>query len=100
MGQVGQASDQQLERSDCQINNLPSISFGHSEIASQGGEDDSDDEEDKKPLRYDKSLPYQLDSNDDGWPILPGRKDLRLSKLKDLIRSFVTMTYRTCKNNY
>jgi len=71
-----------------------------SEIEGEGSEDGSDDKEEKKPLRYDKSLPYQLGSNGDGWPILPGQKDLRLSKLKDLIRSFITMTYRTWKNNY
>ena len=61
------------------------------------GDDDeknsSDEDADKPKPRYDKSLPYELQKNDDGWPILPHTEDLRLSKLKDMIRSFITITY-------
>jgi hypothetical protein len=61
-----------------------------------GGDDEknsSDEDADKPKPRSDKSLPYELQKNSDGWPILPHIEDLRLSKLKDMMRSFITMTY-------
>jgi hypothetical protein len=42
----------------------------------------------------DNSIPWNLPTNSDGWPILPLELDLSLPQLKEILRSFVTITYR------
>lgn len=43
--------------------------------------------------RKDKSIPWSLESNEDGWPVLPEEDNLRAPDLKDIVRSFITLTY-------
>jgi hypothetical protein len=64
-------------------------------------EEDSDDDESdgeharkKKAVRMDKSVTWSLQLDDEGWPILPPSGDLTTPDLKDIIRSFLTLTYR------
>jgi hypothetical protein len=39
-------------------------------------------------------VPWPLNSDEDGWPLLPGLKELRLVQIKDIVRSFLTLIYR------
>ena len=60
-----------------------------------GNNEDTDDNNDGLPTkRYDKSVPYNLETDKGGWPIIPDEDDLPLITLRDMIRSIVTMTYR------
>jgi hypothetical protein len=42
----------------------------------------------------DGSVPWNLGTDQDGWPILPIELALPLRHLKEILRSFVTITYR------
>jgi hypothetical protein len=42
----------------------------------------------------DKSVPWPLESNHDGLPILPSSEGLLLPDIKQIIRSFITLHYR------
>lgn len=50
-------------------------------------------------FKFDKSLPFTLQTDAEGWPMLPEGDNLRLSKLKEVIRSFITMTYSEWEEN-
>jgi hypothetical protein len=41
----------------------------------------------------DVSVPWELATDAQGWPLLPLELALPLQKLKEIIRSFVTLTY-------
>ena len=64
------------------------------------GNDDDDDEDDsdgKKRRRsrsFDKGVPYELKVDEAKWPILPNTDGVSLAILKDIVRSFLTLTYR------
>jgi hypothetical protein len=49
---------------------------------------------DQKIVIADKSVPYPLDLNDDGVPILPPNDNKTLDELKQIARSFLTLNYR------
>jgi hypothetical protein len=58
---------------------------------------DAGDEEGALPTkagRSDKSVPWPLKSNGDGLPIFPPIKDRTLPEIKQIVRSFLTLTYR------
>lgn len=42
----------------------------------------------------DRSVPWPLDLNVDGWPILPTGPSYTLPQLKDIARSLLTLAYR------
>jgi hypothetical protein len=42
----------------------------------------------------DASVPWDLQTDSDGWPILPLELGLPLPQLKEILRSFLTLTYR------
>jgi hypothetical protein len=42
----------------------------------------------------DKSVPWPLHHDEDGYPTLPDMVGKSLSDLKDIVRSFVTLSYR------
>ena len=44
---------------------------------------------------YDASVPWHLPIDKDGWPILPLELALPLPRLKEIIQSFLTITYHT-----
>jgi hypothetical protein len=68
-----------------------------------GSKEDDDDNDDngsdgepagrKNGGRKDKSVPWPMDSDEDGWPIMPEGDNLNAPDFKDIIRSFVTLTY-------
>jgi hypothetical protein len=62
-------------------------------------EEDGDD--DGAPLPpVDKSVPWPIERDENGWPLLPGLKELSLVQIKDIVRSFLTVIYsefRICK---
>jgi hypothetical protein len=41
----------------------------------------------------DVSVPWELATDVHGWPLLPLELALPLQKLKEIVRSFVTLTY-------
>lgn len=43
----------------------------------------------------DKSVPWPLNHDEDGYPTLPDMQGKSLPDLKDIVRSFVTLSYRT-----
>ena len=47
-----------------------------------------------KPQASDKSVPWPLRSNEDGLPIFPPIKDRTLPEIKQIVRSFLSLTYR------
>jgi hypothetical protein len=47
-----------------------------------------------KEGRSDKSVPWPLKSNEDGLPIFPPIKDRTLPEIKQIVRSFLSLTYR------
>jgi hypothetical protein len=60
-----------------------------------GDDPRSDSDEDLGPPKgNDRSVPRVLDCDKDGYPVLPAIEDLSLPVLKDICRSFTTMTYR------
>jgi hypothetical protein len=66
----------------------------------EDGDDDDDDDDDsdgKKRRRgrsFDKGVPYELKVDEAKWPILPDTDGVSLAILKDIVRSFLTLTYR------
>jgi hypothetical protein len=44
----------------------------------------------------DKSVPWPLHHDQDGYPTLPDMVGKSLPDLKDIVRSFVTLSYRMC----
>jgi len=42
----------------------------------------------------DVSVPWDLPTDHEGWPILPLELNLPLAQLKEILRSFLTITYR------
>jgi hypothetical protein len=55
---------------------------------------DGDNSRARRAAPKDKSVTWPLGLDQDGWPILPAGGDLSTSDLKDIVRSFVTLTYR------
>jgi len=58
---------------------------------------DAGDQEPAVPTkagRSDKSVPWPLKSNEDGLPIFPPIKDRTLPEIKQIVRSFLSLTYR------
>jgi hypothetical protein len=47
-----------------------------------------------KPGPTDKSVPWPLRRDADGLPILPAIKDRTLPQIKQIVRSFLSLTYR------
>jgi hypothetical protein len=43
----------------------------------------------------DKSVPWPLKNDENGYPTLPDMVGKSLPDLKDIVRSFVTLSYRT-----
>lgn len=61
-------------------------------------EAEEEEEDDNVPARrpQDRSVPRELEVDERGWPLLPDwSADWPLPLLKQLIRSFVTLCYRT-----
>ena len=44
--------------------------------------------------RTDVSVPWDLSTDHEGWPILPLELNLPLPQLKEILQSFLTLTYR------
>lgn len=42
----------------------------------------------------DKSVPWPLPHDKNGYPILPATEGKSLPEIKDIVRSFVTLSYR------
>lgn len=66
---------------------------------------DTDDEEDAPKAETstkstDKSVPWPLKLDGEGWPILPNTEGITLSKLKELVRSFLTLCYRMFHHSF
>jgi hypothetical protein len=61
-----------------------------------GGQGDSEGEENELPTKKGKTLsvPWELPRDHEGWPILPLELSLPLPQLKEVLRSFLTITYR------
>ena len=53
-----------------------------------------DEEADGRAPTIDKSVPFVLETDDEGWPLLPSAEDITLVRMKDIIRSYLTMIYR------
>lgn len=51
-------------------------------------------EDTRKSVSTDKSVPWHLESDGEGWPILPDANTYSLTEVKDIIRSFLTLIYR------
>jgi hypothetical protein len=45
-------------------------------------------------VNADKSVPWPLKHDEDGYPVLPDTQGKTLPQLKDIVRSFVTLSYR------
>ena len=41
----------------------------------------------------DASVPWDLPTDDEGWPLLPLELNLPLPQLKEILQSFLTITY-------
>jgi hypothetical protein len=68
------------------------------ETSDDDDDEDDDDSSDGKQRRrgrnFDKSVPYELEVDEEKWPILPETDKVGLQILKDIVRSFLTTTYR------
>jgi hypothetical protein len=53
-----------------------------------------DEEEMPSRKSTDVSVPWDLSTDHEGWPILPLELNLPLPQLKEMLRSFLTLTYR------
>jgi hypothetical protein len=51
-------------------------------------------EDTRKSVITDKSILWRLETDVEGWPILPDANTFSLTEVKDIIRSFLTMIYR------
>jgi hypothetical protein len=56
-------------------------------------EQEEGDDDNAPSLPVDKSVPWPLESDEDGWPLLPSLKELSLVQIKDIVRSFLTIIY-------
>jgi hypothetical protein len=56
-------------------------------------EQEEGDDDNAPSLPVDKSVPWPLESDEDGWPLLPSLKELSLVQIKDIARSFLTIIY-------
>lgn len=63
----------------------------HTKYSQQKG--DEDDGSSHKVIA-DKSVPWPLNHDEDGYPTLPDMVGKSLADVKDIIRSFVTLSYR------
>jgi hypothetical protein len=52
------------------------------------------EEEEASRKGTDVSVPWDLSTDHEGWPILPLELSLPLPQLKEILRSFFTLTYR------
>ena len=57
---------------------------------------DQEEEQGMPSGPIDKSVPYQLEVDDEGWPLLPSSKEITLQDIKQIVRSYVTLIYRAC----
>jgi hypothetical protein len=57
---------------------------------------DEEEEQGMPSGPIDKSVPYQLEVDDEGWPLLPHSKEVTLHEIKQIVRSYVTLIYRAC----
>jgi hypothetical protein len=67
---------------------------------SPAAEEEDGDNDDAPPAPVDKSVPWPLECDEHGWPLLPGLKELSLVQIKDIVRSFLTVIYsefRICR---
>jgi len=55
--------------------------------------EENEDDMRKKTLKFDKSLPYILQKDQNGTPVLPTANNLTLPKLKEVMRTYITMKY-------
>ena len=56
-------------------------------------EEDSNDEDTPTTSKKGKSKAVDLQTDNNGWPILPRQTDETLQAWKEIIRTYVTMTY-------
>jgi hypothetical protein len=56
-------------------------------------EADSDDEDAPATAKIIKSKLHKIETDNNGWPILPLQRDQTLQARKEIIRTYVTMTY-------
>ena len=61
---------------------------------SSGGEEDMPSRKGR-----DVSVPWDLQMDAEGWPILPLELAVPLPQLKEILRSFLTITYRELVSN-
>ena len=53
-----------------------------------------------KYKKFDSGVPWTLETDEDGWPLIPDGDDFDLQQMKDIIRSFITLSYREDKFNF
>jgi hypothetical protein len=64
----------------------------HKQIAAADAEDAPDAQ--AKVVTSDRSVPWQLKCDKEGFPILPSSEQRSLPDIKQIIRSFLTLNYR------
>ena len=57
---------------------------------------DQEEEQGMPSGPIDRSVPYRLEVDDEGWPLLPSSKEITLQDVKQIVRSYVTLIYRAC----
>ena len=57
-------------------------------------EDSQSDEEETQKKSTDLSVPWPLDKDEKGWPVMPNEEVTSFRLQKDIFRSFMTKTYR------
>jgi hypothetical protein len=92
---VGQASGRTVEG---YVSIIPPFTYSNPiSLEDADSEDDEDDEEEPEMGRVqtsDKSVPWDLARDAEGWPVLPAEMKFPLQESKEIVRSFVTLTYR------
>jgi hypothetical protein len=63
------------------------------QILSKDDEDNDEDEDEEKKSKIDDAALINV-HEEHGWPLIPSRGDMPLQQLKNVIRAYVTLTYR------
>jgi hypothetical protein len=53
-----------------------------------------------KYKKFDSGVPWTLETDEDGWPLVPDGDDFGLQQMKDILRSFITLSYREDEFNF
>ena len=93
VGMLGRSGMHFLIRHMVLLNLLVSILFPDNSLDVQEA-GDQDAAMPTKGQPSDKSVPWPLKSNEDGLPIFPPIKDRTLPEIKQIVRSFLSLTYR------